>query len=265
MTLELMAEYKWCWFIMNRIIIQFSNIMQNFFYNFNDKQKEELNEKLDELSLELKYLYDYFETYKKSLNTSFPIIQEQIKKTKDTKNGIEFKNPSLELKKLFEEFIIKSVIVIRKLINILGKIYGINVKQIEWKQFEIFFQKTYWEVSQEYTFAKDSARLLLEIYWVRKMVEHESLVFHRIQLSNNKIEPPSFSLHDKDIKIDKMELWKYMKRCFEGLFHISEDMIAIALNHKAPDNVWIYTLSEEDKKEWRFKDFEYRCYIKNFT
>ncbi len=265
MILEHMVEYKWCWFIMNRITIQFSKIVQNFFYNFNDEKKVELYEKLDELSLELKHLYDYFGTYGRKLNTSLEIIQEQIKKTKYTKNGIEFKNPSMELKKLFEEFIIKSVIVIRKLVNILGKIYDTDVKKIEWKQFEDFFKKTYWEASQEYVFAKDTARLLLEIYLVRKMVEHESLEFHRLQLSDNKIELPSFSLHDKDIKIDKMELWKYMKRCFEGLFHISENMIAIALNYKAPNNIWIYTLSEEDKKEWKFKDFEYRCYIKSFT
>lgn len=261
MVLELMVEYKWCGFIMHRIMMQFNDIIQSFFYNLNKEDKELLTSKLDDLSLEIKHLFDYLEEYKEEVNTSVIKIEVEVNESKKSTNWIQFTNPTIKLNKIFKNFMMNSVITTRKLVKLLSIIYNVNEKNIAWKKFASFFESTFWKDSQEHVHAINIAETLNEIYEIRAMIEHDKPNLHKLELSGSEIILPSFSIKTKDVIMNNKEIWEYMIECFEHLFLISENMIAVALNHTAPEKVLLYELSDEQKKESRFKDFSYWCHV----
>lgn len=103
--------------IVNRLSLQFFELFKTNLINLSDKKIEKIKEFLHECTLDLIKAQELFKNYLELQNETINKIIEE-KEIKIKENVIQYNDPSYELNKYFEDFLIRNVIALRKTIKI---------------------------------------------------------------------------------------------------------------------------------------------------
>lgn len=210
--------------IVNRIYLQFSDMIScGFFWIENEKQKKFqglLYKLMEELLKVEQSVNEYVKTEKDAIE-----IVNSPNGIKYQKNGFSYDDPTLVLHEKFENFLIKSVVSIRKFVNICSFILNEDFKShLALYKYLTTILKT---ESSFYKWFDERSKCIKEIYDLRGLAEHEELKIDRFDIeiveNNIKINLPK-------IANTELKLREYTQDGLKFLFNYYEYMIAQLLS-----------------------------------
>ncbi|CCU79056.1 hypothetical protein HSACCH_01058 [Halanaerobium saccharolyticum subsp. saccharolyticum DSM 6643] len=236
--------------IINRLSFQFFELFKTNLINLSDKKIEKIKELLHECTLDLIKAQELFNNYLEKQNKTIKeIIDNENFKIQD--NIIQYDDPSYELNKYFEDFLIRNVIALRKTIKIAECVFDQEFdgpKDLLKHLQEVFVDK------EEYIkMLEEDSKWFKELYDFRGEVEHSKLEITNFELFLDKNDKP---LVKKQILVDKnCTLEKYMDVTLYNVFSYCEDFTAMLLKLHCSEKVRIIQIPEEQRKN--NKNFKY--------
>jgi hypothetical protein len=254
----------------NRLITEFTDIL-NTNLVLPDKKDKVLNEIF--MCLEtFRNMEQNYTKFCKIENNIYEVIYRQVQSGITNIADIEYDDPSFLLRKIFEDFMIRSQFVIRyrnKLCMVVfndnkfdeGKYRREKIMTLLNNKRKILGDSLFYSYKQIINDDKDWLTILTQ---TRDKIEH--VENHRLEISNFKIYKENC-----DIKIKLPVCLEYNKRCdkfmnimFFNLYTYIEDFISMILNLFS-DGRWIINLfNDEDYKrpreEWYSMDLGNRIY-----
>jgi len=209
--------------IFNRIFLQFSQMIKcGAFWIEEEKQQEFsnllyylMNEML-KTELTVKEYFKIENDYIKRIETKEAIIENNT--------SIIYEDPSFELHKIFEDFLIRSIISIRKFLRVAS--YIIEVEYKDHRKFVNYIQSKLSVDSHNHKVLGDVAQIIKNIFDFRNLIEHEQLEVERFKIFQNN---DNLGVSLPKIKGKDEYLRDYMYGTIHQLFNYFEDMIALLL------------------------------------
>lgn len=210
--------------IVNRINLQFSEMIScGFFWREEEKQKEFrglLFKLMEELLKVEQTVNDYIKMEEDSINKI-----NSPEGIKYQKNGFSYDDPTLKLREIFEEFLIKSVVSIRKFTKVCS--YILNKDFVSHKALYKYLVANLKPESSFYKWIANSSESVKEIYNLRGLVEHEELKIDKFDVA---IEENKIKINLPKISDTELTLREYMQGELKFLFNYFEHMIAKLLS-----------------------------------
>jgi len=241
--------------IVNRISLQFSDMLDRNLIDLSKQKIEKIKKHLFECMKDLLKAEE-------SKNAYIKIEDQAIQKIK-SKNGVRFQryafsyeDPTENLKKHFEDFLIRCVIAIRRVVKIAEVVFD---KSFDGPRGLKKHLKTLFpESSDEMKMIEDDSVWIKRLYDLRGKAEHDELVIERFDVIISSERNPL-------IKIPRLvdngaPIREYIKVTLENCFTFCEDMIAMFLNTKCSKEVQIVLLPENLRPKYR--NFKYVLYLK---
>lgn len=198
-------------------------------------------------------LEEYVENYLRIENKA--VLEIKKGKVKIEGNTIKYDNPTPKLKENFEHFLIRSVMILRKLIKIASIIF--ETEFTGGKELNSYIKKEFSEDDNLVKYVNSNSQWIKELYDDRGKVEHEELDITDLDIkvyedgSFNPILPIFIS---KNIPISI-----YLTKKYTLLFNYTETMIAFLLNQKVKFPLRIVYIKEEERK--KYNNFKYMLNI----
>jgi len=188
------------------------------------------------------------------------IEKEAVLKIKNGKvkiegNSIKYDNPTPKLKENFEHFLIRSVMILRKLIKMANIIFETEFKG--GKEFNNYIKEKFGKDDNLVKYVNSNSKWIKELYDDRGNVEHEELDISDFDIEvceNGSIDPilPMFISKNIPTRI-------YLTKKFTLLFNYIETMIAFLLNKKVKSPLKIVYIKKEERV--KYNNFKYKLGI----
>lgn len=235
--------------IVNRMYLQFAEMTRCGFFWIEDEKQREFRGLLYKLMIEMLNVEKYSKEYSELEGISINKVNSSDG-IKYQKNGFSYDDPSMQLHELFNNFLIKCVISIRKFVKV-GS-YILDIKFNGHKDLSKYIIKTFNPETHFYKWFEERGKYIKEIYDLRGLAEHEEL-----KLSHFEVE-----LIDKKVKIilpkisdTEVLIKEYIESCMKFLFNYFEHSIAQFLTFIYNGYGMIRVLSEEEMRNHR--NFKY--------
>lgn len=236
--------------IVNRISQQFFDILGRNLIELPEQSIEKVK----------KYLFECMKDLLKAEESKNAYLAEEnqaIQKVKSREgvyfqsHAFSYEDPTENLKKHFENFLIRCVIAIRKVVKIAETVFFKKFGGP--KDLKKHLKTLFSESSPELKMIEEDSVWIKELYDLRGKVEHDELVIEPfdIAISNNGrplIKIPRLSTSGAAIR-------EYLDVTLENCFTLCEDMTAMFLNTKCSKEVQIVLVPENLRS--RYRDFKY--------
>ena len=239
--------------IVNRIYFQFRKILDANTIELKNDSLKDFNDLLFSLMEDFLKAEEYGENYLRIENETISKIKKGEVKIEG--NIIKYDNPTPKLKENFEHFLIRSIMILRKLIKIANIIFETGFKG--GKELNSYIKKKFGEDNNLVKYVNSNSKWIKELYDDRNKVEHEELDMSDFDIEVCKdgfFNPilPVFISKNIPIRI-------YLTKKFTLLFNYSETMIAFLLNQKIKSPLRIVSTKKEERK--KYNNFKYKLDI----
>lgn len=245
--------------IVNRLCFQFLDILGRNLLSLAEEDLEKIKELLFELMKKMLKAEEAKFNYLQKENVA---IQKILSKDgiKFQHNAFIYEDPTEELKKRFEDFLVNSVISIRKVIKISEIIFYKNFDDGAGKLAK-FLCNLFDKQSPVVKMIEEDTPWVIELFDLRRAVEHDEL----------KLKPFNISLQlEKKVHIsilrlpdNKASVREYIEVTLENCLTFCEDIIAIMLNTKCLKGIQIVQIPEDVRPT--LNNFKYTIVLKNLT
>ncbi|MDD2900891.1 MAG: hypothetical protein PHU44_00480 [Syntrophales bacterium] len=232
--------------IVNRIFLQFSDILDRNIIELPKEQVDKLKECLFDCMKDILKAEDSKKAY--------ILLEDQVIKQIISGDGIKyqthaisFDDPTERLTKHFEDFLIWCVIAIRKIVKIAIIIFSKSFKGI--KDVKNYLKTIFGDESIEWKMIEDDSNWVKELYDLRGKVEHDELNIERFDIELSPSGKPIIII--PAIAKTKVPLRSYLTVTMENCYTFCEDVIAILLNTKAPEIAHIVQIPESVRPKYR--------------
>lgn len=236
--------------IVNRLSLQFFDILDRNLINLPEKRIDNIKKYL------LECMKDLLKA-EESKNAYITAENQAIQKVA-SKDGVQFQphalsyeDPTEILKKHFEDFLIRCVIAVRKVVKIAGLIF---LKSFDGpKDLRKYLGTIFPASSPEIKMVEEDSKWIKELYDLRGKAEHDELQIERFEVA--------ISADGKRIiKIPRLPegepfLREYLEVTLDNCLTFCEDMTVICLNTKCSKEVQIVLVPENLRHKYR--DFKY--------
>ncbi|MBI1928986.1 hypothetical protein HYR99_32665 [Candidatus Poribacteria bacterium] len=230
--------------IVNRIGLQFFDILNSV--DLSKPKKDEIEVYLFECMKDL--------IRAEELKKAYAELEEQAIQKIVSKEGVQFQHlgfsyddPTEALKRYFDDFLIRCVIAIRKIIKIAEIISN---KKLEGPgQLKQYLNTLFADSTPEMKMIKDDSKWVMELFDLRRQVEHEVLIINPFDLTISPNGRGSISLprviSSSGFPSGGALIGEYLEVTLENCFTFCEDMMAILLNTCMIKGVQIVQIPEE--------------------
>jgi hypothetical protein len=239
--------------IVNRIYFQFRKILDTNTIELKNESLKDFNNLLFNLMKDFLKVEEYIENYLRIENEA--VLKIKKGKVKIEGNSIKYDNPTPKLKENFEHFLIRSVMVLRKLIKMANIIFETEFKG--GKDLNNYIKKKFGEDDNLVKYVNSNSKWIKELYDDRGKVEHEELDMSDFDIEvckNGSFNPILPVFISKNIAIHI-----YLTNKFTLLFNYIETMIAFLLNQKVKFPLRIVSIKKEERK--KYNNFKYKLNI----
>lgn len=194
---------------------------------------------------------------------NFLILESQATKRILFQGGISFQthafsydDPTEDLRKHFEDFLIRSVIAIRKVVKIAEVIFSKTFKGPE--NLKKYLKSVFHDMSPEMKMVDEDSIWMKELYNLRGEAEHDQLGLEPFEL---EILPDGKPLI-KPMRLSRngVPISEYLEVTLDNCFTFCEDMTVMFLNTKCTEMVQIVLIPENLRSKYR--DFKYMVDLK---
>lgn len=236
--------------IVNRISLQFFDILDRNLINLPEKRIEKVK----------KYLFECMKDLLKAEESKNAYLTEEeraIQKVISQKgiqlqpHAFSYEDPTEKLKKYLEDFLIRCVIAIRKVTKIAGIVF---LKQFDGpKALKKYLTTLFPDSSPEKKMIEEDSVWIKELYDLRGKAEHDELEIERFEVAISNDGRPL-------IKIPRLPrggvaIREYVEVTLENCLTFCEDMTAILLNTKSSEEVEIVQIPKNLRH--KYQDFKY--------
>lgn len=236
--------------IVNRIGLQFSDILDRNLIILSEKRIENVK----------KYLFECMKDLLKaeeSKNAYLAVENESIQKVM-SKNGVQFQphaysyeDPTEILKEHFEDFLIRCVIAIRKVVKIAGIIF---LKPLDGpKGLKKYLKTVFSSSSPEIKMIEEDSEWIKGLYDLRGKAEHDELEIEGFEVTISNDRKPIIKI--PRLSRSGVAIREYLEVTLDNCLTFCEDMTVIFLNTKCPEDVQIVRVPEKLRQQYR--DFKY--------
>lgn len=236
--------------IVNRLSLQFFDILDRNLLNLPEKRINNIK----------KYLFECMKDLLKaeeSKNAYITVENQAIQKV-TSKNGIQFQpqafsyeDPTEILKKHFEDFLIRCVIAVRKVVKIAGIVF---LKSFDGpKDLRKYLETLFPASSPEMKMVEEDSKWIKKLYDLRGKAEHDELEIERFEVAISTDRKPIINI--PRFPGSKASLREYLDVTLDNCLTFCEDMTVIFLNTKCSEEVQIILVPENLRHKYR--DFKY--------
>jgi len=242
--------------IVNRLSLQFFDILGRNLLSISTEDLEKIKKLLFELMKKMLKAEEAKISYLQQENLA---IQKILSKNgiKFQRNAILYDDPTEDLKKKFEDFLVNSVISIRKVVKIadivFNKNFGDGVGSLA-KYLSSLFDKK----SPEIKMIEEDTLWVKELFDLRRLVEHDELELKPFNISFK----PNGNLHIyiPHLPNGKASVREYIEITLENCLTFCEDIIALLLNTRCLKGIKIVLIPEDKRSD--FGNFKYTILLK---
>lgn len=236
--------------IVNRISQQFFDILGRNLIDLPEQRIEKVK----------KYLFECMKDLIKAEESknAYVMAENQAVQRVMSQEGVQFQSraytyedPTDKLNKHFEDFLIRCVIALRKVVKIAEVVF---LKSFDGpKDLKKHLRTLFPDSSPEIKMIQEDSVWIRELYGLRGKVEHDELVIDPFDVTISSNGRPS-------IKIPRLPssgatMTDYLKVALENCFTFCEDMTAMLLNTRCSEEVQIVLVPENLRL--RYQDFKY--------
>lgn len=239
--------------IINRINLQFSEMLKSGFIQVEETQKDKINSVLFECMKDLISAEESFHSYINLENSEIESISNG--NYVRTSNSIQYDDPTIQLVKFFEMFVMRCVIALRRTIKIAELV--LNMKFDGPKKL-LSHLKNRFENDKEYLRMLDEdTEWYVELYDIRGAVEHSEININKFEVD---IYDERIAIRIPELAEKRVTLREYMDVTLYNVCSYCEDFIAMIFSLVCFDLVRIIKLQDDDMKDHR--NFRYIIYLK---
>lgn len=236
-----------------RIYFQFIEMLDTNTIELKNESLENFDNLLFNLMNDFLKLEEYVENYLRIENKA--VLEIKKGKVKIEGNSNRYDNPTPKLKENFEHFLIRSAMILRKLIQIASIIFEIKFKS--GKKLNSYIKKEFGEDNSLVKYVISNSKWIKELYDDRGKVEHEELDMTDFDVEvykDGSFNPilPVFISKNIPIRI-------YLTKKFTLLFNYIETMLAFLINQKVKFPLKIVYIKKEERK--KYNNFKYKLDI----
>ena len=239
--------------VVGRIYFQFIEMLDTNTIELKNKSLENFENLLFDLMEDFLKVEKYIENYLRIENEA--VLKINKGKVKIKGNSIKYDNPTPKLKENFEHFLIRSVMILRKLIKIANIIF--ETEFTGGKELNSYIKKKFSEDNNLVKYVNSNSKWIKELYDDRGKVEHEELDVADFDIEvykDGSINPILPVFISKNIPI-----CIYLTKKFTLLFNYIETMIAFLLNQKVKFPLRIVYIKKEERE--KYNNFKYKLDI----
>ena len=228
--------------IVNRLMAQFAEILDTNIIHISKEKREEIKKVLFDCGTDLLKVEKHLKQYSKVINKAIYKIKSGIGfKIQDI--AIQYDYPSIELEGLFEEFLIRCVITIRRVRKIAEIILDENLK--DHKTFNKRLDELFADDNDYIKMLTEDRVWIKELIDIRGMAEHEELEITNFSVTVGGDE--KLNIYVPTLKEKKCVVVKYMEVTLYNVFSYCEDFTAMLLSRycnemcrivQLPENLW---------------------------
>ena len=164
------------------------------------------------------------------------------------RHGYSFDDPTFELKKHFETFLIRCVIAIRKTVKLAEEILGVEFEGP--RQLKNYLLNNLPPDSPYIKMIQEDSVWIKQLYDLRGKAEHDSLFIEDFDVLVKENQKLQIKLPYLPM-VNKATLREYMDVTFENTFTYCEDIVAMLLNMKCDEKIQIVLLPENLRPKHR--------------
>lgn len=241
--------------IINRLFLQFYELFKTNLIYLPDEKIDEIEVILYECTVDLLKAQELMNKYLELQNKNIKEIIEG-NGIKIQTNVIQYNDPSYELSKYFEDFLIRCVIVLRKTIKIAESIFNQSFEGP--KELLKHLNKVFAKEEDCIKMLKEDQVWYKELYDVRGEVEHSKINISNFEALLDKNNNP---LVKKQILVDKnCTVEEYMSVTLYNVFTYCEDFTIMLLKLHCSDIAVIVQIPEDQREKYR--NFKYKFDLK---
>lgn len=241
--------------LVNRVMLQFGEIVDSGFIKLDDSQKQEFKKVLSECTNDLLKAEESVKEYFRIEDSAISKIASGDGIAHQT-GAYSFEDPTLDLKKHFEEFLFRAVIAVRRTIKLASIIFKREIKGPEELKREL--DRRLPSDSAHRTWIQEDSGWMKDLYDLRGKAEHQLLDMSEFTVFAVKGEKPKIKLPE----IKNRLVRQYMAVTLQNIFGYVEDMTALLLNQECDPSAEIIQLPENERLAHR--NFRYIISLKQF-
>lgn len=240
--------------ICNRLFLQFSDIIDRNLLKLDKAKADEIKNQLFECMKDLLHCEEIMQNHIKLENDTIDILLNKGGLIQEN-STIKFDDPTYELIKHFENFLIRSVIALRRTIRIAEICF--NQKFDGPKNLLKYLRKALPQDHPDLVMFEKDEGWYKELYDIRGKVEHSCIEINKfdVEIIDNNAMILLPTLKEKGCL-----LRDFMKVTLQNVFTYSEDFTAIMFGIICIDNIVIVQVPDNKLEEYR--NFKYVATLK---
>ena len=232
--------------IVNRMSFQFIDILSRNALDLPALRIENVKKYLFECMKDLIKAQEIKDAYLREEKKAIEKIMS-IDGIKFQTNAYSYDDPSEILKKHFEDFLIRCVIAIRKIVKIAENILLKSVKGP--KELRKHLMKIFPKDSPEIKMIDEDSIWIKELYDMRGQVEHDELLIGKFDVNISADNKVLIKL--PIILNNQIIIRSYIENIFDNCFTFCEDMTVILMNTKCKKEFQIVVIPESQRSTHR--------------
>lgn len=243
--------------VINRVMLQFCDIVDSGFIKFDKKKKDEFKEVMWECTNDLLKAEESVKSYLAVEDAAIAKIASPGGVQHQT-HAFSFEDPTLVLKKHLEDFLFRAVIVIRRTFKIASIVFNKEIKGPEGLKKELNNRLPKDSVHRKWI--EEDSGWMKDLYDLRGKAEHQVLEMSEFTVFSVEGEKPKIKL--PEIKKPSGCVRQYISVTLHNIFEYVEDMTALLLNQECDSRVEIIQLPENERLA--HKNYRYIVFLKQF-
>jgi len=236
--------------IINRISLQFFDILGRNLIDLPEERIEKVKEYLFECMKDLIKAEESKNAYMTVENQAIQRIMSQ-KRVQFQPHAFSYEDPTENLKKHFEDFLIRCVIAIRKVVKIAEVVF---LKSFDGpKNLKKYLKTLFPDSSPEIKVIEEDSVWIKKLYDLRGKAEHDELAIESFDVAIPDDGRPLIKI--LRFPSSGVTIREYLEVILENCFTFCEDMTVILLNTRCSKKVQIVLIPENLRP--RYRDFKY--------
>lgn len=236
--------------IVNRISLQFFDILDRNLIDLPEQRIEKVKKYLLECMKDLIKAEESKSAYVTVENQAIQKVMSQ-EGVQFQPHAFSYEDPTENLKKYFEDFLIRCVIAVRKVVKIAEIVF---LKSFDGpKALKKHLRTLFPDSSPEIKMIEKDSVWIKELYDLRGKTEHDELVIELFDVTISNDGRPLIKI--PRLPSNGAKIRKYLEVTLENCFTFCEDMTAMLLNTRCSKQVQIVLVPECLRP--RYRDFKY--------
>lgn len=236
--------------IVNRISLQFFDILGSNLIDLPEERIEKVKKYLFECMKDLIKAEESKNAYMTVENQAIQRIMSE-KGVQFQSHAFSYEDPTENLKKHFEDFLIRCVIAIRKVVKIAEAVF---LKSFDGpKNLKKYLRTLFPDSSPEIKVIEEDSVWIKKLYDLRGKAEHDELAIESFDVAISDDGRPLIKI--LRFPSSGVTIREYLEAILENCFTFCEDMTVILLNTRCSKEVQIVLVPENLRP--RYRDFKY--------